>query len=230
MKSQIHLIRHGITEGNQRRLYYGAADIPLAKEGERMLKELVAEHIYPEAEGSDFYTTGLIRTEQTLTLIYGEKEHSVIEELREMNFGQFEMKSYQELKEVPAYIEWAGDKTGTLASPDGESIVEFRKRIENGFDILMGRHQLKELSVRHSGKGRVFYGSLPWRNHRFDYGILFPGKARAFLQMDSGSGPWVYAGCESRRCTQLWRILGGYYEDKRICYRTDWKYAASAAA
>ena len=84
MKSQIHLIRHGITEGNQRRLYYGAADIPLAKEGERMLKELVAEHIYPEAEGSDFYTTGLIRTEQTLTLIYGEKEHSVIEELREM--------------------------------------------------------------------------------------------------------------------------------------------------
>lgn len=190
MKSQIHLIRHGITEGNQRRLYYGAADIPLAKEGERMLKELVAEHIYPEAEGSDFYTTGLIRTEQTLTLIYGEKEHSVIEELREMNFGQFEMKSYQELKEVPAYIEWAGDKTGTLASPEGESIVEFRKRIENGFDILMGRHRLKELSVRHSGKDAfstvVCHGGTIASIMEF----YFPGKREHFYKWipDPGHG------------------------------------------
>ena len=165
MKSQIHLIRHGITEGNQRRLYYGAADIPLAKEGERMLKELVAEHIYPEAEGSDFYTTGLIRTEQTLTLIYGEKEHSVIEELREMNFGQFEMKSYQELK-------------------------EFRKRIENGFDILMGRHRLKELSVRHSGKDAfstvVCHGGTIASIMEF----YFPGKREHFYKWipDPGHG------------------------------------------
>ena len=190
MKSQIHLIRHGITEGNQRRLYYGAADIPLAKEGEQMLKELAADHIYPAAENSDFYTTGLLRTEQTLALIYGERTHSTIEELREMNFGQFEMKSYQDLKEIPAYIEWAGDKTGTIASPEGESILEFRERVKKGFEILMGRHRLKELSERHSGKDAVSTVVCHGGTIASIMELCFPGKREHFYKWipDPGHG------------------------------------------
>ncbi|MCI8645429.1 MAG: histidine phosphatase family protein [Firmicutes bacterium] len=155
MKSQIHLIRHGITEGNQRRLYYGAADIPLAEEGVNMLKSLVSKGIYPRAESSDFYTTGMLRTEQTLSILYGEREHSCIEELREMSFGEFEMKSYEELKDVPGYAEWAADKTGQMASPGGESIAGFTSRIRGGLKILVGKHRLRELSVRHSGKDAI---------------------------------------------------------------------------
>lgn len=155
MKSQIHLIRHGITEGNQKRLYYGAADIPLAEEGVKELKSLVQQGIYPQVQSGDFYTTGMIRTEQTLELIYGKQSHSHIEELREMNFGDFEMKSYEDLKDIPAYIEWAGDKTGNLKSPGGESINSFGKRIHGGLKALIGKHRLRELSVRHSGKDAI---------------------------------------------------------------------------
>lgn len=155
MKSQIHLIRHGITEGNQKRLYYGAADIPLAEKGVEELKALVQQGIYPQARSGDFYTTGMIRTEQTLELIYGKQSHSHIEELREMNFGDFEMKSYEELRDVPVYIQWAGDKTGDLESPGGESINSFAQRIRGGLKILVGNHRLKELSVRHSGKDAI---------------------------------------------------------------------------
>ena len=39
---KLTLIRHGITEGNARRLYYGAADIPLLPEGEEALRRLAA--------------------------------------------------------------------------------------------------------------------------------------------------------------------------------------------
>ena len=39
MKSTIYLIRHGITDGNKRRLYYGSTDLPLAPEGIAALKE-----------------------------------------------------------------------------------------------------------------------------------------------------------------------------------------------
>lgn len=155
MKSQIHLIRHGITEGNQRRLYYGAADIPLADEGVAELRTLVEQGIYPQVENSDFYTTGMLRTEQTLAIIYGEVAHEQIEELREMSFGRFEMKSYEELKELSEYVAWSSDKTGWAESPEGESINGFAERIRGGLKILMGRHQLKELSVRHSGKDAV---------------------------------------------------------------------------
>jgi len=57
MKSQIHLIRHGITVGNKNRLFYGASDIELAPEGIEALKAQAAEGMYPYEENSDFYFT-----------------------------------------------------------------------------------------------------------------------------------------------------------------------------
>lgn len=80
MESRICLIRHGITEGNKNRLYYGFSDIPLAEEGIAELTRLAESGIYPYDEDADFYTTGLRRTEQTLSIIYGEKKHSHIGE------------------------------------------------------------------------------------------------------------------------------------------------------
>ena len=86
MESKICLIRHGITEGNQKKLYYGHTDLDLAEEGVENLKELAASGIYPVSENATFYTTGMRRTEQTLRLIYGEQEHEHIELLKEINF------------------------------------------------------------------------------------------------------------------------------------------------
>ena len=44
MASKIYLIRHGITEGNQKKWFYGAADIPLADEGREELRRIMAKH------------------------------------------------------------------------------------------------------------------------------------------------------------------------------------------
>lgn len=155
MKSQIHLIRHGITEGNLKRLVYGSSDIPLAEEGIRQLEKLAGQGLYPQVGEGDFYTTGLIRAEQTLEIIYGQREHEVIGELREMGFGRFEMKSQEELMDLPEYMEWNSDKSGKAESPGGESFEGFSKRIVGGFQTLYGKHRLKELSVRHSGKDAI---------------------------------------------------------------------------
>ncbi len=64
------MIRHGITEGNQKRLYYGSSDIPLAEEGIEMLRNLSAQEIYPDDTDAKYYTSGMLRTEQTFSLIY----------------------------------------------------------------------------------------------------------------------------------------------------------------
>lgn len=149
MKSRICLIRHGLTEGNLNMLYYGNTDIPLAREGVVELKRLAAAGIYPDAANADFYTTGLVRTEQTLELIYGQREHDMINELREINFGDFEMMNYEDLKDIPEYITWIEDKTGELPAPGGESIKGFASRIADGFKILRDKHSLKELAMRH---------------------------------------------------------------------------------
>lgn len=149
--SYIHLIRHGTTEGNVRRCYYGYADIPLLDEGKKLLEKLRDDGIYPKMTNADFYTTGMVRTEETLKTIFGEVEHEVIGELKEMNFGDFEMHTYEELSELEAYQEWINEKEGLAAPPNGESRADFQKRVLKGFEKLLGMHRLKEFSMRHAG-------------------------------------------------------------------------------
>ena len=64
--STIYLFRHGITEGNKRRLYYGSSDIPLIEEGIEAIKTRREAGIYPDLSGFEVITTDLKRTEQTL--------------------------------------------------------------------------------------------------------------------------------------------------------------------
>ena len=102
---KLTLLRHGETDGSRRDLYYGAADIPALPESLAALHENAAA--YPRA--ARYYTSGLLRTEQTLEAIYGPVAHQQLPGLQEMNFGDFEMKSYQELKDTAAYQAWITD-------------------------------------------------------------------------------------------------------------------------
>lgn len=149
MKSRICLIRHGKTEGNKHKLYYGYADIPLSEEGVRDIKELAASGLYPDGEGAEFYTSGLRRAEQTMELIYGRREHEVLDRLKELNFGDFEMKSHGELKDLEEYRSWRADKLGSLSPPNGESLMAFYKRANRGFEELKARHARRVLALRH---------------------------------------------------------------------------------
>lgn len=152
MKSTIHLIRHGITEGNLKRWHYGWADIPLAAEGVENLRQLCEEDIYPRPEEAACYTSGMVRTEQTFKEIYGDVPHQVLPKLKEMNFGDFEKKTYDELKDNPDYQKWITDKTFQTSIPGGESKSEFYNRVQNGFEELVNLHRREELKHRHNKK------------------------------------------------------------------------------
>ena len=55
MKSYtIHLIRHGISQGNLLGQYIGVTDSPLSKEGTEQLKQLAEQNSYPYAQA--YYT------------------------------------------------------------------------------------------------------------------------------------------------------------------------------
>lgn len=117
------LIRHGETQANRRRLYYGVTDLPLLPESVRALRENAKN--YPAA--AHYYTSGMLRTEQTFAAIYGDTPHEALAGLREMDFGDFEMHSYEELKLLPAYQAWIADVEHTRC-PNGESPDEVRAR------------------------------------------------------------------------------------------------------
>ena len=149
MNSTISLIRHGITEGNVRRLYYGATDVPLAQKGIDLLQKQTEEGIYPPAEGALIYTTGMGRTLQTLEIIYGDLPREIIKDMREINFGEFEMKSYEELMAYEEYRDWITAQSETKAPPGGESIRDFRERVIRGFEEVRRRHSVRSLELRH---------------------------------------------------------------------------------
>ena len=158
MTSVIHLIRHGITEGITGRYFYGWRDLPVIEEGFKELEEFKKQGIYPklDLEDTNFYTSGMIRANQTLETIYGKVDFTENPKLKEINFGAWEMKTYKDLEDENKWQEWMEDRTGTFAFPGGgDSTLSFYARIMEGFNEVKGQHRMKELSHRHSGKDAV---------------------------------------------------------------------------
>ena len=156
MSSYIHFIRHGITEGIVNKWYYGSADLPLIDEGYVALREFMNQGIYPPLGDADCYTSGMLRADQTLQTIYGDVSFTAIPLLREMNFGNWECKTFEELQSEPEYEEWMNNTEGSFHYPGGgDSVLTFYERIQDGLKELCGYHRLKELSHRHSGQDAV---------------------------------------------------------------------------
>lgn len=152
MTSIIYLVRHGITEAYQKSLYYGGTDVPLVEEGAAEIRRLAGEGIYPTSADVQFFTSGMLRAEQTLFNMYGtEIAHEIIEELSEQDYGIFEMKTHEEVCAMPESKELFADKVGTYVIPNGESRQAFYDRVEAGWNKAVGLHRFKELSHRHSG-------------------------------------------------------------------------------
>ena len=120
--STIYLFRHGITEGNKRRLYYGSTDLPLIEEGIEAIRQRRDAGLYPHTDGFKVITTDLCRTEQTLFEMYGrEVLHEIEPRMREFSFGEFEMHSYEELKDREDYQAWITGDNWRNICPNGES-------------------------------------------------------------------------------------------------------------
>ena len=156
MISRIYLIRHGKTDGNRNHWYYGATDLPLSDVGSAEICAYREKGIYPVIpEDADFYTTGLIRTDQTMEAIFGKHEHTAIPKLQEINFGKAECMTYDELKVFDNFEKWAWDTTGDERIADAETANEFHVRIHAGLEELLEMHHAKEAVCAENGKDAV---------------------------------------------------------------------------
>ncbi|MBP5155579.1 MAG: histidine phosphatase family protein [Clostridia bacterium] len=123
------LIRHGRTAANEKRLYCGSTDIPLSADGRARLEALKQTAAYPVPEDARFITSGLKRCRETLDILFGTAESETESGFCEMDFGAFEMRSYEELKNVPEYIEWISGDNESNVCPGGESGAIMKARV-----------------------------------------------------------------------------------------------------
>ena len=136
-------------------------------------------------------TTGLRRTEETLLLLTGRKPDRIRPDLREMDFGAFEMRGYEALRHEADYIRWIEDDTGDVPCPGGESRNAFLSRVLRGGEALLKLDGDSAIVVCHGG----VIASLmqTW----------FPGEGLNFYE-------WQPAACEGYQIQVVRQTPVGY--------------------
>ena len=142
---QITLIRHGKTAENLAGRYMGRSDAPLCPEGiadaQRAAKDETLQRVY---------VSPLKRARQTAAILFPNAEQVVIEDLQEMDFGDFEGRTAAEMEHDPAYRAWVDDLCRG-ACPNGESQAGFRKRVTAALFALIARADGDCTVVSHGG-------------------------------------------------------------------------------
>ena len=144
------LIRHGMTEANEKHLYCGSTDLPLSEAGRAALTERKKTAAYPSADGLRVLTSGMRRCGETLDILYGGLPRETDPAFREMDFGAFEMRSYTEMKDDPDYIAWITGDNEANVCPGGESGDRMTERVLAGLARLLSDGR-DALLVTHGG-------------------------------------------------------------------------------
>lgn len=174
----ISLYRHGMTKENERSAYIGWTDSPLSVKGKRDIKRLK-----PLIDDVDIvFSSPLRRCVQTAALLFPEHEMIKVHSFKEIHFGAFEGKTYEQLKEDSNYQRWMAQPF-TVRPPKGETFVEFSNRIQKGWQFVRQKMITLQLTsiaiVTHGGVIRYLLSLFASnRQSFFTWSIPFAGGYR----------------------------------------------------
>ena len=163
----LYLIRHGKTEANEKHLYCGSSDLSLSAGGREELAQLRYD-----IKDVRFLTSGMKRTNETLRILFGDVPFREEPRVREVDFGIFELRSYEELKDTPEYQTWLTGDNEVNVPPRGESGAQMKAR------VLQAISEIREDTciITHGGVIAAVMASL------------FPGEDRSRYQWQPKPG------------------------------------------
>ena len=113
---RISVIRHGLTEANEKGIYIGKTDLPLSDKGAAELAAKMDEFDYPAVH--KVYSSPLRRCTETAEILFPYTDLCVVDDLRELDLGIFENKKVDELLENDDYKAWLScRKRSSSSSP-----------------------------------------------------------------------------------------------------------------
>lgn len=196
---RLSLIRHGFTEANETGMYIGCnTDLPLSKKGKDTLLNLMDEYRYPRVER--VYTSSLLRCRQTCEILFPDRQVIAMDDLKELNFGDFDGKTVDQLIDRDDYKQWLKGGIDN-APPNGESIQELVVRSYNALTRIIVNMMDEEFShcaiVTHSGiiKNMLTCFGLPKINPNDIY-------------IDAGEGAEILVTADMWQRSQAFEILG----------------------
>ena len=151
------LIRHGEPSEEARHRCYGSLDVGLSETG-RTQMALVAEYLKSEPVGA-IYASPRSRALESARILCAVAACSieVVEDLREIAFGDFEGLAYDEIaaRYPHLYRQWMETPT-EIQFPNGESFSEMRLRVLRAFDKIEREREGQTVAiVSHGGVNRI---------------------------------------------------------------------------
>jgi alpha-ribazole phosphatase len=163
-KKEFVLVRHGAIEGAGPYVYYGATDYPLSELGRMQAKE--AGKRLAKEQFDAIYVSPLSRAKETASILCTEAAldfDSVLydERLQEMDFGEFEGYSYEQLSfERPDLAKRMESDWLNCVFEGGESPAMFAQRVRDFFESLKKSEHRRVLVIAHGGTVRMGASSL----------------------------------------------------------------------
>lgn len=161
----LYLVRHGRTKGNVDRTLCGRLDVPLDDLG-TLQAERVAGRIARDIRADALLTSPLLRARQTAGFIANQTglTASIIDDLAEWNFGDFEGKTIAEVQASAPHVlaALANLDDNEVGWPGGEIRREFHARVASVFGQIATNHRGQSVVVvAHGG----VLGSLAAQMH-----------------------------------------------------------------
>ncbi|MEW9095168.1 MAG: alpha-ribazole phosphatase [Clostridiaceae bacterium] len=161
----IYLVRHGETDNNYNKIYYGKIDCSLNNNG-RYQASIIKNRI-EEINFDKVFTSEMKRAKETAHIILNDSKYELIEDerLNEMNMGIFEGKDHKELEENYS-VEWKSwcNNWKEYKIPDGESYIEFYERVKDFFEEILRGEEKDILVVAHGGVMKSIYSYILGEN------------------------------------------------------------------
>jgi len=167
LTTRIWLIRHGEPVEEARQRCYGSLDVGLSETGRRQMvgvaEYLAAESLVKENPAkqplSAIYASPLSRTRESAGILAAALQSplEISAGLREINFGDFEGLTYDEIaaRHPDLYRLWM-ERPTQIRFPNGESFSEMRVRVLETFDEIRQNHAGQTIAmVSHGGVNRI---------------------------------------------------------------------------
>ena len=157
MSTTLILIRHGETPHNRDKRYQGHRDTSLTRAGKRQTREIALR--LRDKPLDAIYSSDLKRTRYMAEVInsYHSLKINILPELREIDFGDWEGKTYNEIQR-----EWKGllnaweRKPSQIKIPRGESIKDLAERIRSTTKKIVSKYPDQRVAiVTHGGPIRI---------------------------------------------------------------------------
>jgi broad specificity phosphatase PhoE len=170
--TRLLLIRHGEVEIRYQKKFGGWIDMNLSPNGQRQAK-ILADYLRSKTIDA-IYSSPMKRVQQTVapTLKLNRHGQTVLNALREINFGDWTGLGWQEVEKRFKFRshEWL-DQIHEHGVPNGESGAAFRRRLEPCLREIIARHRGQNVAIFcHGGVIRMILAillklPLPKTNH-----------------------------------------------------------------